>query len=112
MFPRHFDLAEEFKKPMYFSFLNPFDKTMWKVIQDKRNKFPGGIVRNYDSSKSDIFSVLDTDLYIGLNHWSIGGQNYDIIKQIPLNRVIIEEKCPFCRLVLYDPKHMPGPNEE
>ena len=108
VFPQHFDIARVFKFPMYFTSYRTEDDLMYDMLKDEmKNVSAGGIIRNLDTPWKDIKKYLDLGLYIGLNKHSIDGLHTDAIKKIPLDRIILESECPFCRLILYDPKKVP-----
>ena len=66
VFPKHFELTEEFKLPLYLYSRNTKGDFL-KLIQDNRSRFPGGVVISFTESAQDLQEYLKLGLYIGVN---------------------------------------------
>ena len=80
VFPRHFELTEEFKLPMYLHSRST-DGDFVKIIKENRQRFSGGVVHSFTGTKEELQEFIEMDLYIGLNGCSLKTQeNLDIAK--------------------------------
>lgn len=42
-----------------------------KILTDHREKVTGGVVHSFDGTKEEVQQILDLDLFIGINGWSV-----------------------------------------
>ncbi|KAI8894401.1 putative deoxyribonuclease TATDN1-like protein [Globomyces pollinis-pini] len=96
-FIRQFDLANEFKLPIFFHNRNTGTDFI-DIVKTHRSKFSTGVVHSFDGSLQDMITLTtDLDLYIGINGCSLKTQeNLDMVSQIPLTRLMIETDAPWC----------------
>lgn len=96
MFPRHFELTEEFNLPMYLHSRNT-DGDFVRIVKENRSRFPTGVVHSFTGTAEEVKEFIDLDLFIGLNGCSLKTQeNLDVVKTIPLDRIMLETDCPYC----------------
>mmetsp|Transcript_28750 Transcript_28750/g.43423 ORF Transcript_28750/g.43423 Transcript_28750/m.43423 type:complete len:192 (-) Transcript_28750:23-598(-) len=96
VFPRHFELTEEFNLPMYLHSRST-DGDFVRIIKENRHRFPGGVVHSFTGTEEELKAFLEMDLYIGLNGCSLKTEeNCRIAKMVPLDKLMIETDCPYC----------------
>lgn len=97
-FPIHFDLANKYKLPMYLHSRNT-NGDFTKVVKEHRNKFSTGVVHSFTGTLQELKEYLEMDLYIGVNGCSLKTkENIEVVKQIPLDRIMIETDSPYCEI--------------
>jgi TatD DNase family protein len=96
VFPRHFELTEQFGLPMYLhSRSTGGDFT--RIIKENRHRFPSGVVHSFTGTAEEAKDFVDLDLYIGLNGCSLKTEeNLEVVKTIPMDRIMLETDCPYC----------------
>lgn len=96
VFPFHFDLAEKYNLPMYLH-SRATEGDFVKIVKENRAKFSTGVVHSFTGDDEELQEILDLDLYVGLNGCSLKTkENCDIVKKIPLDRIMLETDCPYC----------------
>lgn len=89
-FPIHFDWAEKYNLPMYLHSRNCKEDFV-RIVKENRKRFKGGVVHSYTGDAEELNELLTMDLYIGINGCSLKTEeNIEIVKQIPLNRIMLE----------------------
>uniref|UniRef100_A0A7S3ND43 Uncharacterized protein n=1 Tax=Euplotes harpa TaxID=151035 RepID=A0A7S3ND43_9SPIT len=98
VFPFHFDLAEKYKLPMYLhSRSTGGDFT--RIVKEHREQFSTGVVHSFTGDEDELSELVDLDLYIGINGCSLKTkENCDVVKKIPLERIMLETDCPYCEI--------------
>ena len=95
VFEKHFELAEEFKLPMYFHVRSAFDDFV-DLLGRNRGKFSRGMVHCFTGSASELQALLKMDLFIGVTALSFRTEeNLEMVKQIPLEKLLIATNGPF-----------------
>ena len=62
-----------------------------KIVKENRHKFSTGVVHSFTGEVSELKELLAMELYIGINGCSLKTiKNIEAIKEIPLNRIMIE----------------------
>ena len=96
VFPRHFELTEEFNLPMYLHSRNT-GGDFNRIIKENRSRFPGGVVHSFTGTEQELTEILEMDLYVGINGCSLKTQdNCEVVKKIPLDKLMLETDCPYC----------------
>lgn len=100
-FEMQLELAESLRLPLFLHNRNSINDLLeiLKLNKSKLEVCGGGVVHSFDGSESDMKSVLDLGLYIGLNGCSLKTEaNLQTIKAIPSDRLLIETDCPWCEI--------------
>ena len=97
-FPFHFDLAEKYKLPMYLH-SRATEGDFIKIVKEHREKFSTGVVHSFTGDEEELQGIIDLDLYVGVNGCSMKTEeNCEIVKKIPLDRIMLETDCPYCEI--------------
>lgn len=95
------NLAEKFDLPLFLHSRNS-TKEFLEVLLEEQKKRPNykfrGCVHSFTDSTDDLKTFLnETDFYIGINGCSLKTEdNLATIKNIPLDRLLLETDCPWC----------------
>ena len=109
-FESHIEIALQHDLPL---FLHERDaaKRQLDIIKSHVNQFPKAVIHCFTGDKKTLFSYLDLDLYIGITGWICDERRglalQNIVKNIPLERLMIETDAPY--LI---PRTMPSPPKD
>jgi TatD DNase family protein len=88
--PYHFDIAKKFGFPIYLEDRDT-EGELIEIVNKRREHFSEGLIHSFYGSEKELNKILDLDMYVGINRKSIKFQeNRDIIKMIPLKKLILE----------------------
>ena len=97
-FSMHVEIAKELSLPLYLHQRNAHDDFI-RIIKEKRNNFPKFIVHCFTGTQKELDEYLELGAYIGLTGWICdANRNIDLrqsIKNIPIDRMMIETDCPY-----------------
>ena len=97
-FEEQIKLAIEFNKPLYLHQRDSHEDFI-KIINKYKNSLPKCVVHCFTGTQSELDDYLDLDFYIGLTGWICDERrNVELrqsIKNIPLNKLMIETDCPY-----------------
>jgi TatD DNase family protein len=98
-FIRQLKLGEKYDLPFFFHNRNT-NGDFLKVISEHSSCIRNsGVVHSFDGSTEDLKGLLDLDLYIGINGCSMKTkESLEVIRQIPLDRLLIETDAPWCSI--------------
>jgi TatD DNase family protein len=95
-FTPHFALAKKFNLPMYLH-SRATGLEFAEILKANRHMFPGGVVHSFTGDLAEMEALVAMDLYIGVNGCSLKTEeNLEVLKQIPLDRIMLETDCPYC----------------
>lgn len=96
-FEKHFDLAEEFKLPMFLH-SRAADEDFLEMIARNRSRFTQGLVHSFTGSLAHMKALTeDHCLYIGINGCSLKtSENLEVVKEIPIDKLLLETDAPWC----------------
>ena len=68
-----------------------------ETVRLNRHKFSTGVVHSFTGDSEELQALINMDLYIGINGCSLKTfQNCEIVKTVPLDRLMVETDCPYC----------------
>tara|TARA_Y100000768_G_scaffold204839_1_gene154306 strand:+ start:861 stop:1646 length:786 start_codon:yes stop_codon:yes gene_type:complete len=92
------DIAKELELPLYLHQRDAHDDFI-KIIKENINNFPKFVVHCFTGSQSQLDQYLELGAYIGLTGWICDARrNIELresIKNIPIERMMIETDCPY-----------------
>jgi len=90
-------LADETGLPLFLHNRDTGDD-LYNMLKEHQGTFTRGVVHSFDGSAELAGKLInDLGLYIGLNGCSLKKQeNLDVVKTIPLHRILLETDCPWC----------------
>ncbi|KAJ9067474.1 hypothetical protein DSO57_1038761 [Entomophthora muscae] len=95
-FLKQLEIAHDIQLPLFFHNRDTQGEFL-EVVKAHRNKFSAGVVHSFDGPLEEALELIKLDLYIGINGCSLRTQeNLDVVKQIPLDRILIETDAPWC----------------
>jgi TatD DNase family protein len=69
------------------------------MVREHRDKFSTGVVHSFTGDEKELQECLELGLYIGVNGCSLKTEeNVEIVKLIPLDRIMLETDCPYCEI--------------
>tara|TARA_B100001250_G_scaffold193534_1_gene166361 strand:+ start:7287 stop:8072 length:786 start_codon:yes stop_codon:yes gene_type:complete len=105
-FKMHIEIAKELNLPLYLH-QRDSHKDFINIIKEKINNFPKFVVHCFTGTQQELDDYLDLGAYIGLTGWICDAKrNIELrksIKNIPIDRIMIETDCPY--LI---PKNLPN----
>jgi len=91
-------IARDPKKPFFLHMRGELATDDFvNIIKPHADKFEG-VVHSFTGTEEDLRKVLEfPSLYIGINGCSLKtDENLKVVKQIPLERMMLETDCPYC----------------
>ncbi len=104
-------LAQKHQLPMVFHVRDAFTD-FWEVFDQYKNIT--GVVHSFTATQADLDAILARGLFIGINGIATfmkPGSQLDVIKQAPLQHIVLETDAPFLTPVPFrgkmnEPKHI------
>merc|ERR1740117_1893668 len=97
-FERHFEITEQTGLPMFLHCRAAADDFV-AIIAANRHRFKEGVVHSFDGSLEEMRRMVALGLHVGINACSLkSGDNIEVMKQIPSDRLMIETDAPWCDL--------------
>ena len=89
-------MAQQFQLPLFLHNRNTGDD-FYNIMKKYRNQIHGGVVHSFTGTMDEMKKLIELDLYIGINGCSLKTkENVDVVKEIPLDKVLLETDCPWC----------------
>ena len=105
-FKMHIEIAKELNLPLYLHQRDSHEDFI-NIIRENKDNFPKFVVHCFTGTQEELNDYLDLGAYIGLTGWICDAKrNVELrksIKNIPINRMMIETDCPY--LI---PKNLPN----
>jgi TatD DNase family protein len=104
-FEAHIELAIELKMPLFLHERDAAPKQI-EMLKSYRDNICNGVIHCFTGDKKTLFRYLDMDLHIGITGWVCderrGQELQKIVKNIPLDRLMLETDAPYLT-----PRNMP-----
>ncbi|MBL4781856.1 MAG: TatD family hydrolase [Porticoccaceae bacterium] len=113
-FAAQLELASELQLPV---FLHERDahKRQLEILHCYRDHLVDGVIHCFTGDKKSLFNYLDLDLHIGVTGWICderrGQELQNLVKNIPLNRLMLETDAPYLTPRTLQPKPKSNRNE-
>ena len=105
-FEMHIEAAKELQKPLYLHQRDAHEDFI-AIIKNNIQSFPQFVVHCFTGTQKQLDDYLELGAFIGLTGWICDEKrNQDLrasIKNIPLNRLMLETDCPYLM-----PKNLPN----
>ncbi|CAF0823045.1 unnamed protein product [Adineta steineri] len=85
------------KKPLFLH-NRASSQDLYDILYKYRDEIKaGGVIHSFDGTLDEALQFIQLGYFIGLNGCSMKIQNnLDVIKQIPLNKILVETDAPWC----------------
>jgi TatD DNase family protein len=114
VFEAHLELAASMGKPVFMHERDAHQRH-YEILCTYRPHITNGVIHCFTGSKESLFKYLDLDLHIGVTGWICDERRgqilQDIVKNIPLNRLMLESDAPYLLPRNIKPKPSSGRNE-
>ena len=116
-FAAHLELASKNRLPLFLHERDAFD-TFYSMMKETRGRVSRGVVHCFTGSLENAKAYLDLDLHLGITGWICderrGKHLREVVKEIPVNRLMLETDCPYLaprdyrpRIKRNEPKYLP-----
>lgn len=113
-FEQQLKLAGELQMPLFLHERDAHDDQL-ALLKRYRDDVPGGVTHCFTGNADELKHYLDLDLYIGITGWICderrGQHLQELVKTIPLNRLLIETDAPYLLPRTLKPKPKSRRNE-
>ncbi|KAI3473379.1 hypothetical protein Pfo_030669 [Paulownia fortunei] len=98
-FEKQFELAYATKLPMFLH-MRTAAEDFCNILEQNKHRFCSGVAHSFTGSAQDRDHLLSfSKLFIGINGCSLKtAENLDVVKGIPLERLMIETDSPYCEI--------------
>lgn len=98
VFEAHLELAAKTNKPLFMHERDAHQRQL-EILKNYRNNLGKGVIHCFTGDKKSLFNYLDLDLHIGITGWICderrGIELQRLVKNIPLNRLMLESDAPY-----------------
>lgn len=113
-FETQLELAAELKLPVFMHERDAHQR-QFDILKHYRDDLINGVIHCFTGDKTALFNYLDLDLHIGVTGWVCderrGLELQRLIKNIPLERLMLETDAPYLLPRSIKPKPKSGRNE-
>ena len=114
VFEAQLELAGVCGKPLFMHERDAHQR-QFEILSAHRDVFKNGVIHCFTGDKKSLFNYLDLDLHIGITGWICderrGSELQDLVKNIPLNRLMLESDAPYLLPRTIEPKPTSRRNE-
>ncbi|MBQ0797819.1 MAG: TatD family hydrolase [Porticoccaceae bacterium] len=107
VFETQIELAIECRLPLFLHERDAHQRQL-DILKNYRDQFSDAVIHCFTGTRSELFNYLDLNLHIGITGWVCdprrGLELQGLVKNIPLDRLMIESDAPF----LLPKKLLPG----
>ena len=103
IFEKHLDLAEELDLPLIIHCRSAFDD-LYDIISKRKVK---GVLHCFTGSVEEMERFIDLGLYIGINGIIFKIDMKEVLKKVPMDKVLIETDCPYLSPPLFEERNNP-----
>lgn len=98
VFEQQLALAAELNMPVFLHERDANERFI-AILKQYRSALPAAVLHCFTGSKQDLKACLDLDLHIGVTGWICderrGQTLFDLVKEIPSNRLMLETDAPY-----------------
>ena len=113
-FEAQLELAAELGLPLFLHERDAAERQQ-QILRAWRDSIPRGVIHCFTGDRKSLYRYLDLDLYIGITGWICderrGLELQGLVKDIPLDRLMIETDAPYLTPRTLKPKPRDGRNE-
>jgi TatD DNase family protein len=113
-FEAQLQLASDLKLPVFLHQRDAHTRFM-EIFKPYRDRIPAGVVHCFTGSEDELKAYLNWDLHIGITGWICderrGLHLQELVRSIPLNRLMLETDAPYLTPRTIRPKLKGGRNE-
>ena len=113
-FEAQLELASECRLPVFLHERDAHQR-QFEILKTYRNHLVDGVIHCFTGDKKSLFNYLDLDLHIGITGWVCderrGEDLQKLVKNIPLNRLMLETDAPYLSPRTIRPKPKSSRNE-
>lgn len=113
-FEAQLELAIELQLPVFMHERDAHQR-QFEILQQYRDHLTNGVIHCFTGDKTALFNYLDMDLHIGITGWICderrGDELQQLVKNIPLNRLMLESDAPYLLPRTIRPKPKSSRNE-
>jgi len=91
IFKKQLDLAEELNLPIIIHCRMAFDD-VYEILKERRLR---GVIHSFTGNLEEAKKFLDLGFYLGINGIIFKLDLNEVIKKIPLDRILVETDCPY-----------------
>lgn len=97
-FESQLELAVELQLPVFMHERDAHQRQL-EILKHYRDHLTNGVIHCFTGDKTALFNYLDMDLHIGVTGWICderrGAELQQLVKNIPLNRLMLESDAPY-----------------
>jgi len=97
-FEAQLELGAKLQMPLFMHERDAATRQL-EILRDYRDHITGGVIHCFTGDRETLFAYLDLDLHIGITGWICdekrGESLRQLVKNIPLNRLMIETDAPY-----------------
>ncbi|PXF30842.1 preprotein translocase subunit TatD [Pokkaliibacter plantistimulans] len=113
-FHAQLEIAARVQKPVFLHERDAFERQL-AILKEHRDDIPGGVQHCFTGTRQALYAYLDLGLAIGITGWVCderrGQELQQLIKDIPLDQLLLETDAPYLVPRTLRPKPKSGRNE-